>query len=206
MRGAGYLEEGSVINDKNHRMHYEFCNDLGIKKVYHRAFQSYQPKLTIFKAVNKGQAGLRTDVHEETEDGGTGGITSAKTKDEFYYPNDVLLSPFKERDVEELANNDSILKHEQTFKKDLASLVRDVVSDPIELNLPANASFLGIKESAPGSVCYRIEFSHLALVAEIKNSESYEKSSSLFNVLNGFNIKLSGKVLGTGASGGLGLD
>jgi len=51
----GTLEQGPVIKttsdnfEDNQRMHYDFCQDLGIKKIYQGAFTSYQPKFHLFR-------------------------------------------------------------------------------------------------------------------------------------------------------------
>jgi len=53
--GMGTLEQGPVIKltsdnfEDNQRMHYDFCQDLGIKKIYQGAFTSYQPKFHLFR-------------------------------------------------------------------------------------------------------------------------------------------------------------
>lgn len=52
--GTGFLEKGPVIEDKGQRMHYEFCGDLGIKKVYQKDL-GYQPKFALFKAISEGK-------------------------------------------------------------------------------------------------------------------------------------------------------
>ena len=52
--GIGFLEKGPVIEDKNKRMHYEFCDELGIKKIYQKDL-GYQPKFALFQAISEGK-------------------------------------------------------------------------------------------------------------------------------------------------------
>jgi hypothetical protein len=59
-RGEGCLEiaPNSLIKDskklmESSRRHYEFCDDLGIKRIYHDQMSSYQPKFSLFMAMIK---------------------------------------------------------------------------------------------------------------------------------------------------------
>lgn len=65
-QGMGTLEQGPVIKttsdnfEDNQRMHYDFCQDLGIKKIYQGAFTSYQPKFHLFRILPINMNG---DIH-----------------------------------------------------------------------------------------------------------------------------------------------
>jgi hypothetical protein len=55
MAGRGIVEHGNLIKltseklEDNQRMHYDFCGDLGIKKIEQQSFLSYQPKFQLFR-------------------------------------------------------------------------------------------------------------------------------------------------------------
>ena len=87
--GVGVLEQGPVVKDYSdkpildkkgrkllvgHRFHYDFCQDLGIKKVWQQPMLSYQPKFAFFYI---DKAGIR-------------GINLVK-KDSLIFPMDVKL-------------------------------------------------------------------------------------------------------------------
>jgi hypothetical protein len=90
--GVGFLEKGPVIEDREQRMHYEFCGDLGIKKIYRQIF-SYQPKFALFKAVDE-------DVHEGR------GLSWSIGRDskEMIIPTNVRLEKFTKQNAELLMN------------------------------------------------------------------------------------------------------
>jgi hypothetical protein len=58
-QGSGIIDKAPVTTDPDHRMHYDFCGDLGIKKIYQQAFTSYQPKFALYKAVNLGVRNIK---------------------------------------------------------------------------------------------------------------------------------------------------
>ncbi|CAG8595808.1 11078_t:CDS:2 [Ambispora leptoticha] len=43
-------KKGRNLLDEQYRLHYDFCGDLGIKKIEQQAFTSYQPKFQLFRA------------------------------------------------------------------------------------------------------------------------------------------------------------
>jgi hypothetical protein len=99
--GVGFLEKGAVIEDKGQRMHYEFCDELGIKKVYQQAFSSYQPEFSLFKSINRGLTG--TD--------GTSGITWSQQSGEkaksLRIPTDIVLEIANEQNINEILRRDT---------------------------------------------------------------------------------------------------
>jgi len=40
---------------QSQRMHYEFCSNLGIKRIYQSEFASYQPRFSLFRAIAVGK-------------------------------------------------------------------------------------------------------------------------------------------------------
>ncbi|CAI2196376.1 1192_t:CDS:2, partial [Funneliformis geosporum] len=67
-QGKGILEQGPVIKEdspnpdgtpknlmQSNRMHYDFCSNLGIKRIYQSEFSSYQPRFSLFRAFPVGK-------------------------------------------------------------------------------------------------------------------------------------------------------
>ena len=51
-----YDENGQPKNlMQSSRMHYEFCGELGVKRIYQSEFQTYQPKFSLFYADHAGK-------------------------------------------------------------------------------------------------------------------------------------------------------
>lgn len=52
------------------RMHYEFCGELGIKRIYQSDFDTYQPKFALFEAIG-GEKRKPSWAVKKERDGGT---------------------------------------------------------------------------------------------------------------------------------------
>jgi len=91
-QGIGTLEQGPVIKttsdnfEDNQRMHYDFCQNLGIKKIEEQAFLSYQPKFHLFRIRPTNRSGYQYIGWSKQE----GEKTSLKI------PFNVGLEPFDE--------------------------------------------------------------------------------------------------------------
>ncbi|CAI2190364.1 16806_t:CDS:2 [Funneliformis geosporum] len=75
-RGKGVLEQGPVIKEdspnsdgtpknlmQSNRMHYDFCSNLGIKRIYQSEFSSYQPRFSLFRAFGKGKGDAEDEIN-----------------------------------------------------------------------------------------------------------------------------------------------
>lgn len=85
--GVGVLEKGNIIKDVNKRMHFDFCQNLSIKKTWQQPMHSYQPDFALFSMVNK-----------PTRD-----VTWFK-KDNFEAPSDISLSRVINKNIQLTAN------------------------------------------------------------------------------------------------------
>ena len=53
--GAGIVNQApNLIKDTKSRFHYDFCGDLGIKKIFMQPVHSYQPDFALFCMMNRG--------------------------------------------------------------------------------------------------------------------------------------------------------
>lgn len=94
-QGMGTLEQGPVIKttsdnfEDNQRMHYDFCQDLGIKKIYQGAFTSYQPEFQLFRAqVQTYSGGNRSITWSEQ------GSARGQEPKQLSIPSDIKLTRF----------------------------------------------------------------------------------------------------------------
>jgi hypothetical protein len=74
----GFLESAPIIPTPKNRMHFDFCGELGIKKIYHSSFKSYQPRLAVMRCRSLGK----------------GGMTTAKTREGLTIPSEIALERF----------------------------------------------------------------------------------------------------------------
>jgi len=99
-QGAGIVNQApNLIKDKNEhnpiegqRLHYDFCGDLGIKRIEQQAFNSYQPKFHLFR------------IRSTTPSGGRYIGWAGKSEGGLKIPYNVALEPFDEnKETEERA-------------------------------------------------------------------------------------------------------
>ncbi|CAJ0761857.1 1075_t:CDS:2 [Entrophospora sp. SA101] len=74
----------NLIKDTEHRLHYDFCGDLGIKRIEQQAFNSYQPQFHLFR------------IRPTTPTGGRYIGWAGKSEGGLKIPYNVALEPFDE--------------------------------------------------------------------------------------------------------------